>query len=248
MHSMQHQYSFWLVALSYGISVFGSFAALLLARRIPAATGGGTRWGWVSSAAIALGGCGIWAMHFIAMLAYRMEMPVRYDLGLTLLSMIIAIGVTGLGFSLVGVPQVGSGRLILAGLLMGGGVAAMHYMGMAAMQMQADLRYDPTLVAVSILIAVIAAIVALWLAFNLKSAWMRVAAAFVMGVAVCGMHYTGMAATTMVPNDRQILFEANAVAPVNLGFYIFLASFGVLVTLMLVLLWQRLTAGSLYEA
>jgi NO-binding membrane sensor protein with MHYT domain len=242
MHSMQITYDFWLVALSYAISVFGSFTALLLALRIPESRGW-TRFGWTLGAATALGGCAIWAMHFIAMLAYKMSMPVRYDIGMTLLSMAVAIAVTGIGFSLIGGDRVNTGKLVLAGVIAGLGVAAMHYLGMAAMIMQADIRYDNVIVAVSVLIAIVAAIVALWLAFNLKRGWQRLVSAFVMGLAVCGMHYTGMAAATMVPNDKVLIFRSGMAAAQDLGFYIFLSSFSVLATLLLVVAQRRWSGG-----
>jgi PAS domain S-box-containing protein len=137
-------------------------------------------------------------MHFIGMLAFMMPMPVSYDVGLTFLSLIVAIGVTGFGFFMIGARQVTTPEFILSGIFMGIGIVSMHYTGMAAMRMPADIRYDPFLVMLSVLIAVGASIAALWLAFRTTITWQRLLAAAVMGSAISGMHYTGMAAATFI--------------------------------------------------
>src|SRR5260370_9869004 len=143
-------------------------------------------------------GGGIWSMHFIAMLAFFMPMPVSYDFGLTLLSLVVAIGVTAVGFFMIGARQATALRFVLSGIFMGIGIVAMHYTGMAAMRMPAELRYDRLLVALSVLIAIGASIAALWLAFRTTLTWQRLLAAVVMGSAISGMHYTGMAAATFI--------------------------------------------------
>ena len=141
-------------------------------------------------------GGGIWSMHFVAMLAYSMPgMEASYDPGLTLLSFVLPVGVTGTGFAVVSrsknlIP------LFASGLLMGIGIVAMHYTGMAAMQMPVDLSYDAFWVAVSIFIAIGASIAALWLAFRSASFFDRAGAAIVMGCAISGMHFAGMRAAT----------------------------------------------------
>jgi PAS domain S-box-containing protein len=137
-------------------------------------------------------------MHFIGMLAFIMPMPVSYDLGQTILSLVVAIAVTGFGFFTIGTRQVTALEFILSGMFMGTGIVAMHYTGMAAMRMPADIRYDPVLVALSVVIAVGASIAALWLAFRTTLIWQRLLAAVVMGSAISGMHYTGMAAATFI--------------------------------------------------
>ncbi|MCH9647930.1 MAG: hypothetical protein K0U98_06800 [Deltaproteobacteria bacterium] len=212
---MEASYDFILVALSFVISVLGSFTALRLATRLPSLPKE-KLWPWLLAAAGALGGCAIWSMHFIAMLAYQTSMPVTYDLLLTVLSAILAVAVSGAGLFIMGRGKTGLGRLSFAALLTGLGVAAMHYTGMAAMQMPADLKYDSTLVLASLAIAVVAAAAALWLAFNLRGNWQRFGSALVMGIAVCGMHYTGMAAVTMIPNAAKAVpsggVGANALA------------------------------------
>jgi PAS domain S-box-containing protein len=137
-------------------------------------------------------------MHFIGMLAFVMPMPVSYDLGLTILSLFLAIGVSGFGFLMIGTRRVTEFEFALSGVFMGIGIVSMHYTGMAAMRMPADIRYDPILVTLSVLIAIGASIVALWLAFRTTTIWQRLLAAIVMGSAISGMHYTGMAAATFI--------------------------------------------------
>ncbi len=183
-----------LVTLSIVIAVFASYAALDLGARVRRPDAG-VRWAWGAGAAVAMGG-GIWSMHFVGMLAFEMGMTAAYDLGLTLLSLLIAVGVTAGAFAWVARRGTGSGSLLVAGPLMGLGVAAMHYTGMAAMRVPGNLAYDPAVVTGSVAIAVTAATAALWLTFRRNRPWQKLAAACVMGLAVAGMHYTGMAAAT----------------------------------------------------
>ncbi|WP_329615558.1 hypothetical protein OG244_22860 [Streptomyces brevispora] len=153
--------------------------------------------GWLSLAAVSLG-CGIWTMHFIAMMGFRADgSNISYDTPLTLLSLAVAIAVTAVGVFLVG--HLGSRVKVLAvaGVLMGLGVAAMHYIGMAAMRVHGRMHYDTVTVALSVLIAVVAATAALWAAVTIRSLWSSLGASLVMGLAVSGMHYTGMAAVSV---------------------------------------------------
>ena len=180
-----------LVALSVVVAAAASYTALDLASRVRAARGW-TRRAWLATAAVAMGG-GIWSMHFVAMLAFSMPgMEVSYDTGLTLLSLLIAIGATGLGFSMVNLRRSHTGLLAASGLSMGLGIAAMHYTGMAAMRMQAHIANSAAWVALAILIAIGAATVALWLGFRSVRPYSKIAAAVVMGCAVSGMHYAAM--------------------------------------------------------
>jgi PAS domain S-box-containing protein len=191
MH-MAGTYDSSLVALSFAVACLASYAALDLGGRIRASTGW-ARHAWLATAALAMGG-GIWSMHFIAMLAFRMPMHVGYDLGLTVLSLVLAVVVTGVGFYVIGTRQATASQLVFSGLFMGLGIVTMHYTGMAAMLMPADLAYDRVLVMLSVVIAVGASIAALWLAFRTAVVWQNILAAIVMGAAISGMHYTGMAA------------------------------------------------------
>jgi PAS domain S-box-containing protein len=180
-----------LVALSVLIAVAASYTALDLASRVRASAGW-HRYAWLATAALAMGG-GVWSMHFVAMLAFsKPDMAVSYDIRLTLLSLLIPILATAVGFLVVSRSHPTPTLLVASGLFMGLGIAAMHYTGMAAMRMAADLRYDRFWVAVSILIAIGAATVALWLSVRTSQVALRAASAVAMGIAVSGMHYAAM--------------------------------------------------------
>jgi NO-binding membrane sensor protein with MHYT domain len=133
-------------------------------------------------------------MHFIGMLAFTMPMPMSYDIGLTILSLLVAIVVTSGGFYVISRSNDSPLYLILSGIFMGLGIIAMHYTGMAAMHGNVELSYDPRFVALSVVIALGAATVALWLAFRTTDLAQKLVAAVVMGLAISGMHYTGMQA------------------------------------------------------
>ena len=180
-----------LVALSILIATAASYTALDLAGRIRASSGW-TCYAWLVTSAVAMGG-GIWSMHFVAMLAFSMPgMEVNYDLPLTAVSLLLAIVVTGIGFHVVSRREATWKTVAFSGLFVGFGIVAMHYTGMAAMRMGADLRYDRLWVALSVLIAVGAASVALWLAFQNTGLVQKLIAAVAMGLAISGMHYTAM--------------------------------------------------------
>ncbi|WP_375428587.1 MHYT domain-containing protein [uncultured Sphingomonas sp.] len=193
-----------LVALSIIIAVVASFTALSLAGRVRASSDR-TRHVWLTAAATALGG-GIWSMHFVAMLAFSMPgMGMSYDLAPTLASLALAVGFTGAGFVILDWRTPSARRILAAGLLIGIGVASMHYLGMAGMRMPATVSYDPAWVVVSIVIALVAATTAVWLAARDHQRPHRAAAAIVMGAAIAGMHYSGMYAaifTRSAPVDR----------------------------------------------
>lgn len=181
-----------LVVLAIAVAIMASFVALDLAGRI-GETRGGARVGWWLAGAVAMGG-GIWSMHFIAMLAFQLGTRVTYDVATTVLSLAIAILLSGLGLFIV-YRQRGSWPAIIGGgILAGTGIAAMHYTGMAAMRMALRLSYDPLLFSLSIAIAIAAATVALWLTLRPQRLWQRLGSAVVMGAAISGMHFTGMAA------------------------------------------------------
>jgi NO-binding membrane sensor protein with MHYT domain/two-component sensor histidine kinase len=187
-------YDPYLVALSILVAVFASYTALDLGGRVAAARGL-ARPVWLSAAAITMGG-GIWSMHFVAMLAFIMPTPMSYHIGLTTLSLVVAMFVTGGGFDVISRHSGSLLRLVLSGIFMGLGVAAMHYTGMAAMREHVDLSYDRIFVALSLIIAIGASTAALWLAFRTTDLGQKLIAAVVMGVAISGMHYTAMAGTT----------------------------------------------------
>ena len=185
-------YDPYLVALSILVAGFASYAALDLGGRVAPAQGP-TRRIWLSAAALIMGG-GIWSMHFVAMLAFQLPTPVSYDVGLTVLSLVLAILGTGGSFYVISRPGAWRPRLVLSGIFMGFGILAMHYTGMAAMRGPVQLSYDPLWVALSVIVAIGAATAALWLAFGTTDPGQKLAAAIVMGLAISGMHYTGMRA------------------------------------------------------
>ncbi|WP_019905059.1 MHYT domain-containing protein [Methylobacterium sp. 77] len=222
-----------LVALSIAIAVFASYTALDLASRVRAAPG--RRLAWIGGAALAMGG-GIWSMHFVGMLAFEMGMPAAYDTGLTLLSLLIAIGATGGAFAWVSRNDAATRDILVSGPLMGVGIAGMHYTGMAALTVPGNLAYSPPVVIVSVLIAVTAATAALWLTFRQHEVWQKIAAAFVMGLAVAGMHYTGMAAATLTAEEAGAhAAHMSALAPSqqNLALFVGGATFLILFLAML---------------
>ena len=188
-----------LVALSAAVAIFTAYVALDLAGRYRAATGT-ARWAWLGASAVAMGG-GVWSMHFIGMLALLLPVPLAFDVDITLASLLLPILLTGGALALVGGAPTSWRRLAIGGLLMGGGIVLMHYLGMAAISIDATVTYDPALVALSVAIAVAAATAALKLAGFVRSPWQRTVGALMMGVAVVGMHYVGMAAATFTMVD-----------------------------------------------
>ncbi|MDR3539123.1 MAG: MHYT domain-containing protein, partial [Acetobacteraceae bacterium] len=159
----------------------------------------------------------IWAMHFMAMLALRIAVPVTYDPFETLLSLAVAIGVVASGLVVCTQGPRRHWRIAAAGVLIGLGVAVMHYLGMAAIRFPGTVSYRPGLWTLSLLIAIAAAIVALWLAMTLDSVRQRKVAALVMAVAVCGMHYTGMAAAVFEFDPQTAAPEGIATGPLAMA-------------------------------
>ena len=185
-------------ALAYLVSCVGCFVGLRCTTRARASKGA-ARARWLALASLAIGTTGIWTMHFIAMLGFTIPgQQIRYNVPVTILSMLIAVLVVGIGIFIVGFSRPGAWPpLLLGGAIIGVGVASMHYIGMAAIRVSDSLVYNPVLVAVSVVIAVIAGTAALWAALRLDSLWSAFVASLVMGVAVSSMHYTGMAALSV---------------------------------------------------
>jgi NO-binding membrane sensor protein with MHYT domain len=192
-HIDQFGYGWITPALSYALSVLGSVLGLICAQRAREATATAQRAWWLMLAAWAIGGTAIWSMHFMAMLGFSVTgAPIRYDIGLTAASALIAIVMVGVGLFIAGLGRPLLIKVIIGGVVAGAGVAAMHYTGMAAMRVNAEIHYNTTRVGLSIAIAVVASAVALWLALNVKGALAVFGSALIMGVAVNGMHFTGM--------------------------------------------------------
>jgi len=190
-------YSPALVLISLCVAILASYTALDLSGRIATARGR-TVYLWIGGGALAMG-FGVWSMHFIGMLALQLPLELGYDLGLTLWSLLVAILSSGFALWLVSQPRLPALQLLFGALIMGAGISAMHYSGMAALRMQPGIDYDPTLFGLSLVIAVGASAAALAIAFRLRRQTpyvrlMRGGAAVIMGLAIVGMHYTGMAA------------------------------------------------------
>jgi PAS domain S-box-containing protein len=199
---MTATYNLGLGALSFAIALIASYTALDLAGRVQLAVRL-RRWLWLLGGAVAMG-TGIWSMHFIAMLAFQLPHPVHYDIAITLLSLLCAVLASGVALSLLS-WKVSIQLLLGGGIFMGMAIAGMHYTGMAAMQLMAKIEYDWRLVSLSVAIAISASFAALTLAFRLQNQslkgllWQKFASAFIMAIAISGMHYTGMWATHFIP-------------------------------------------------
>jgi NO-binding membrane sensor protein with MHYT domain len=191
-----HNFSYGLLnpAVGYVMSCVGSFLGLrcvTLAR----AYDGFARARWLALAAVSIGATGIWAMHFIAMLGFTIPgQQIGYNVPMTVASMLVAVAVVGAGLFIVGFGHGGPWRLVTGGVIVGVGVAAMHYLGMAAMSMMDSMSYNLPLLVLSVVIAIVAGTAALWAGTRVSGMRATVGAALIMGVAVSGMHYTGMAA------------------------------------------------------
>ncbi len=187
---------------AYLVAVLGSFLGLLSTGRARSARTTGRRTRWLIIAAFSIGGAAIWLMHFTAMLGFEVpDSPVRYKPWLMMLSLGLAVVTVGFGLMAVGHGRRSIPRVAIAGTLTGAGVLAMHYTGMAGLSVAGTIHYDTTLVIVSGVIAVVAATAALWFTVSVKSIAAMFGAAGIMGLAVCGMHYTGMAAMSVRLDD-----------------------------------------------
>jgi NO-binding membrane sensor protein with MHYT domain len=179
--------------LGYLMSCLGSFLGLRCLTRARAYTSW-SRASWLLLASVAIGATGIWAMHFVAMLGFSIPgQQILYNVPITLASLLVAVVVVAVGLFIVGYFG-GLLPVLAGGVIIGVGVAAMHYVGMSAMSMPDTVRYNPGLVAVSVLIAIVAGTAALLAGLHVGGVWVSLAVSLVMGVAVSGMHYTGMAA------------------------------------------------------
>lgn len=239
MHDHHASYNLALVLLSFGIATIASFTALDLAGRVRASTGIVSHL-WLCGGAFAMG-TGIWAMHFIGMLAMEMGASVAYGLSLTLVSLIAAIATSAIALVIVQRGRLTLARLAGGALVMGGGVCLMHYVGMSAMHIEGRLRYEPALFAVSVLIAVSASAAALWLVFRLNRSrrsplWQRLVAAVIMAVGISGMHYTGMAAA-VYPADA-VLLDGGGVSVAQLAVSVALVSTCIMLAALMISLFD----------
>lgn len=237
-HHMEHVYGTYdmvLVIFSYIVAVVASYTVLDLVGRI-STTGGLRRLIWLIFGAVAMG-MGVWSMHFVGMLAFTPSVPVAYDLIIVALSMVVVIVASLIALSIVGRTELSLKQLLSGGLLLASGISAMHYIGMAAMQI--DITYKPYYFILSIVIAIVASITALWLSFYFRSGnlrdimWKKALSALIMGAAVAGMHYTGMMASEFHLGDKSskmvgvlldqkfLAYVIAAITLITLGFSLF---------------------------
>jgi signal transduction histidine kinase/ActR/RegA family two-component response regulator len=204
--ALETTYNPLLVALSIFVASMAAYSALRIVGRINAAYTQVTKSLWLGAGAVTMG-IGVWAMHFVGMLAFILPVPVSYGVLLTLLSMFPSILASGVMLHVISRDHIGIRQLLLGGTLMGAGIGLMHYTGMVAMQTEAIMLYEPVLFLISIVVAVALATMALYTKFlasknlSFPAHWTQVGAALIMGFAVSGMHYTGMAAVYFFPGD-----------------------------------------------
>jgi NO-binding membrane sensor protein with MHYT domain len=194
-HLNNFTFGWFTLVFAYVASVTGSALGLLCTVRAQQFRSTGQHVRWLILAAIAIGGAGIWLMHFSAMVGFSVSgSDLRYGTLLTIASAVVAIAVVACGLFAAGYGDPSPAKLVVGGVFTGLGVAGMHYMGMAGMHVEGRISYNIPLVALSVVIAIAAATVALWFTVSLRTWGAITAGALIMGVAVCGMHYTGMAA------------------------------------------------------
>ncbi|MDF1505532.1 MHYT domain-containing protein [Roseisolibacter sp. H3M3-2] len=217
---MERHYDPWLVGLSLLVAAVAGYVALDLAGRVNVARGAARRL-WIGAGALAMG-TGIWSMHFIGMLAFRLRdrgaaLPMTYDVPHLVLSVLVAVAASFLALAVAGRERLPAVRLAAASVAMGAAIAGMHYIGMAGLRVSSRLHHDPPRVAASLAIAVAASSAALWLAYRLRAAEgasgmrRRGAAALLIGVAIAGMHYTAMSAARFGPAGGALAVPADAV-------------------------------------
>jgi len=203
---VQISYSPWLVATSLVVAILASYVALNLTSNVAASRRRGASLLWLAGSAVAMG-TGIWSMHFVGMLAASIGIPMTYHLGWTALSLLISVLISGFALHMVSSDAMPRGKLVLCGAVMGTGIATMHYVGMGALQVSPGIQYDPLLFVASVAIAMAASYVALSLFVRLRSQKIsnpllkRGGSAIIMGLAIVGMHFTGMAAANFSPDS-----------------------------------------------
>jgi diguanylate cyclase (GGDEF)-like protein len=221
---MDGYYDLNIVALSVAVAIIASYTALDMAGQVSASDSSARKSViWLVAGAMSMG-TGIWSMHFIGMLSFHLPITVAFDLPITLLSLIIAIVASFIALFFLRQARLGIRNLAIGTILMGTGIAAMHYTGMFAMQMSPPIRYDPLLFVASVLIAIVASLAALWISFQLRWKHSRleilakVGSAVVMGLAISGMHYTGMAAARFAPGSICLAVTSGGIDLTTLAF------------------------------
>jgi two-component system sensor histidine kinase/response regulator len=200
-------YDYRLVALSAAVAILASYTALNLGARITGSRGR-ARLCWMIGGATSMG-IGIWSMHYVGMLAFRLPIPVQYHWPTVLLSLLAAVLASGVTLYVVSRPTMGPLKALAGGILQGGGIAAFHYLAMTSMRLSAEVRHSIALVMLSVIIAIAGSLLSLWLMFFLRNEstgrmLRRGASALLMSIAIAGMHYTAMAGTSR-PTTRFLL-------------------------------------------
>jgi NO-binding membrane sensor protein with MHYT domain len=202
-------YDLPMVALSILIASVSGYVALSMTERLTT-NKGPVHYRWLAGGAVAMG-IGIWSMHFTGMLAFHLPVEIGYDLPTVALSLAAAIAASGVSLAIVSRPSMNLVTWLTGGFIMGSGITVMHYTGMAAMRLCGTMRWDFRIVVMSAFIAVVVSLAALRIVFTLRVVsgsrfeWRRCAAAVVMGIAVAGMHYTGMTAATFLSSPNLVL-------------------------------------------
>ena len=236
-----YAYNWPMVGLSFLISVCGAYVGLRWSRRIRKGDGR-LDIDRLLCACVALGGGAVWSMHFIGMVAYETPTRREFDMFLTVGSLLAVMALVAAGLVIASRPRGSrSENIVKGGVLTGLGVVAMHYTGMAAVHSNSRYDWDIGIIALSALIAVVVSIVALLLATTVKTAGKQFAAAVVMGLAVCGMHYTGMTAGTMICTSPTYSPGLFAIEGGNIGYAVFLLT---IVTLLVILLLEATRTGT----
>jgi NO-binding membrane sensor protein with MHYT domain/two-component sensor histidine kinase len=223
-----------LVALSYIVATFASYIALDITGRLRDISN--TKSSivlWLCGGALAMG-AGIWSMHFIGMLAFKMDMAMRYDPSWTALSMVVAIAASGFALYILKYKTLHYTNIFFGGIILGLAIATMHYAGMQAMETNMKIRYLPGLFTLSIAVALFASEAALWLAIKSTQVIpsmrlrLKLVSALIMGAAICGMHYTGMAAAVFTPSMDMTSNSASTINPEILSIIVATVTFIIL--------------------
>lgn len=213
-NAINGQYDLFLVGLSCVVTVFAFYVVLNIISHIRAEKNQYIEMCWMLGGAFTMG-AGIWSMHFIGMLAFMMPVPMKYDLVWTGASLLVAILVSGLILFMLQKKKYSFAQLALSGFIIGLAIATMHYMGMEGMKFFINIHYLPGLFFLSFVISIVASQIALYLALqshhgsNQRQFYFKIMSALVMGVAVCGTHYTGMAAAVFTPNPSHLSHLSN---------------------------------------
>ncbi|HEY1075498.1 MAG TPA: MHYT domain-containing protein [Fontimonas sp.] len=235
---MQGSFNPALVVLSLVVAVLASYTALELVGRVSRKQGANSRI-WLCGAALAMG-IGIWSMHFIGMLAFHLPIPVAYDVGITALSLAVAVAASGLALFIVSQAAMSHWSFGAGATLMGLGIASMHYIGMYAMRMSPPIEYDPSLFISSVAIAIVASFAALWISFQLRhesfgvALLLKLGSALLMGLAITGMHYTGMAASEFAPDSVCLNATTDGMSNTALAIIVGAATFCILVLALVI--------------